>query len=166
MIAPVIEDYAEINYGESRQEATRSRLNNSLFHGGNIVLGDGAAEDVIHELKILSALQRFHLDLAVAILALPAALLLVATLYVSASTDGFAIRNFRRLQQHFRVVTLLQLGDDDFDMLLAGSGDQELLGLLITEEAHHGIFFHQFVQTIRELVFIIAALWFNGEGDG
>src|SRR5438445_13373396 len=97
MVAAVIEDHAEIHYGKSSQIAARRRFHNSFFYRWNVVPGDGATEDVIHKFKILAALQRFHFDLAVAVLAVTAALLFVATLHVGLAANGFTIRNFRRL---------------------------------------------------------------------
>ncbi len=51
-------------------------------------------------------------------------------------------------------------------MLLAGPCDQEFLGLLIAEETHHGIFFHELVQPVGKLVFIITGLRLDGKSDG
>ncbi len=64
------------------------------------------------------------------------------------------------------MVALLHLRDHDFDVLLAGAGDQKFLGLRIAEESQHGIFFHQLVDARPQLVFIGAALGLDGEGDG
>jgi hypothetical protein len=36
-------------------------------------------------------------------------------------------------------------------VLLAGAGDEELLGLRIAEEAQHGVFFHQLVNADASL---------------
>src|SRR5712692_4265946 len=166
MIAAVIKDHAEIDNREPRQEATGRSLDNSLFDCRNVVLGDGAAKDVIHEFKILAALQWLHLDLTVAILAVTAALLFVAALHVGATTYRLTIRDFWSLEQNFRVITLLQLGDDHFNMLLAGPGDQKFLGLFITEERQHGVLFHQLMEAVGELVFVVAALGFKGKGYG
>src|SRR5947207_9072490 len=50
-------------------------------------------------------------------------------------------------------------------MLLARASDQKFFGLLVTEEAQHGIFFHQFVYAVAQLVFVGAGFGFDGEGD-
>ncbi len=65
-----------------------------------------------------------------------------------------------------RVVAALEFADHDFDVLLAGSGDEEVLGLLIAEEAQHGVLFHEFVDSDAEFVFVGAGLGLDGEGDG
>src|SRR6185437_16578311 len=143
-----------------------SSLDDAFFYGRNKVLGNGAAENVIHELKALAALHGFHLDFAVAVLAVAAALLLVATLDVSLATNGFTVGDFGSLEVDLSVVALLELGDNDFNMLLAGAGDEKFLGLFVAEEAEHGVFFHQLVDAVRKLVFVVTALGFDGEGDG
>src|SRR5256885_16268622 len=120
----------------------------------NVVPRDRAAEDFVYELKVAAAWPRVHLDFAVAVLAMAASLLLVAALHISVATNGLAIWHLRRFQIYFRVVTLLQLGDGDLDVLLARAGDEEFLGLLVAKEAQHRIFFHEFVNAVGELVFI------------
>ncbi len=95
-----------------------------------------------------------------------AGLLLVLALHVGLAANGLAVRDLGRFQHHFGVVPLLHLGDHHFDVLLARAGDQKFLGLRIAEEAQHGVFFHQLVDAGAQLVFIGAALGFDGEGDG
>ncbi len=113
-----------------------------------------------------AARQRLHLDFAIAELAVAAGLFLVAALHVGSAANGFAIRHFGRLQDHFGVIPVLQLRDDDFDVLLAGARDQELLGLRVAEKTQHGVLFHQLVEAVAQLVFVGAGLGLDGEGDG
>ena len=129
VIRAVVEDHAEIDHREAGEIAARGRFDNSLLDRGNVVLGNRAAEDLVDELEVAAARQRFHLDLAVAELAVAAALLLVASLHVGLAANGLAIRHLGRLQVDFGVIAVLQLRDDDFDVLLAGARDQEFLGL-------------------------------------
>ena len=105
-------------------------------------MGIDAAEDFVDELEVSAVGQRFHLDLAIAELTVSARLLLVATLHVGLAANGLAIRHLWRLQDDLGVVAVLQLRNHDFDVLLAGSRDEEFLGLRIAEEAQHHIFFH------------------------
>ena len=113
-----------------------------------------------------AARQRLHADPAVAELPVTAGLLLVPALHVGGSADGFAIGNLGRFQGDVHAIALLQPADGDFDVLLAGSGDQEFLGLRIAIEAQGKIFFQQFVQRVAHAVFVVAALRFDREGDG
>ena len=94
-----------------------------------------------------------------------ARLLLVPALHIGLAADSLAVRNLGRLQIDFGVVALLEFRDDHFDVLLAGSGNQEFFGLRIAEEAQHGVFFHQFVDAGPELVFVGAALGLDRERD-
>ena len=50
-------------------------------------------------------------------------------------------------------------------MLLPCAGDQELLSLRIAEEAQHGVFFHQLVDTGTQFVFVGTGLGLNGKCD-
>src|SRR5260370_24479839 len=119
VILDVVEDGAEVDYGETRQEAAGSGIADALFDGGNPVLRDGAAKDVVHELDALAALNRLHLDAAYAELAVATALLLVLAFDVGFPADGFAVRNLGGFERTVAMAALVDLGDDDFDMLLA-----------------------------------------------
>ena len=120
----------KVDDGISGEEATGGGFDDSLFDGGDVVLGDGAAEGVIDELKLSATGERRHSDFAIAELAVSAGLLLVASLHVGGAANGFAVGNLGRLEDDLGVVAALEFADDDFDVLLAGSGDQEVLGLL------------------------------------
>ena len=165
MIRTVVEHDPEIHHGESGKVSARGGVFDSLFDRGNVVFRDGTAEDVIHEFKSCAPHERFHLDLAVSVLAVPAGLLFVAALHISFPANGLAIGNFGRFQVHFRVVPLLHLGDYDFNMLLPRARNQKLLGLRIAEEAQHGVFLHQLVNAGAQLVFIGTALGLDGKGN-
>jgi hypothetical protein len=99
--------------------SARCGIANALFDGGNPVLRNGAAENVIHKFNAFAALKGFKLDAAYAELAVSAGLFLVLAFRVRLPTDGFAVRNLGRLEGEVDVVTLLELGNDNFDMLLA-----------------------------------------------
>ena len=64
------------------------------------------------------------------------------------------------------MVPLLHLRHGHFNVLLPCARDEEFLGLRITKEAQHGIFFHQLVNTWAKLVFIGASLRLDRECDG
>src|SRR6202030_1500496 len=105
---------------------------NSLLPRGDVVLGDGAAEDVVHELESRPARQRFHTHSANAELAVTSGLLLVLSFGIGLGAYGLAIRNFRGLQRDVDLEALAQLGHYDLDMLLARASQQELLRLRVT----------------------------------
>ena len=111
--------------------------------------GNRAAENVVDELDAFAAFDGLHLDAAHAELAVTAGLLFVFAFGVGFAANGFAIRNFGRLEREVDVIALVQLGDDDFDVLLAGAGEQEFLGLRIARETERGVFFEDFVNARR-----------------
>src|SRR5208337_1747579 len=80
VVRAVIEDDAEVHHREARKVATLRRLDNSLLHRRNVVFRNRAAEDFVDKFEVPAVWQRFHLDFAVAELAMAAALLLVASL--------------------------------------------------------------------------------------
>src|SRR5258708_7490016 len=139
VILAVVEDGAEVHDGESRQEAPGSGIPDALLDGGNPVLRDGAAKDIVDELDALAALDRLHLDAAYAELAVATGLLFVFAFDVGFTADGFAVRDFGRFRGEIDVIALVELGDDDFDVLLAAAGQEGVLGLRRGRKAHGGI---------------------------
>ena len=73
--------------------------------------------------------------------------------------------NLGRLQRQLDVIALAQLGDDDFDVLLARAGEQKFLGLRIAAETQRGIFFENSVNGRADLVFIGARFRLDGESN-
>ncbi len=78
MERPVEDGRLEVDHREAGEEAAQPRVLDALFHGGNELPRNRAAEDVVDELEVAAARQRLHLDLAVAELSVSAGLLLVA----------------------------------------------------------------------------------------
>src|SRR6202451_1651299 len=122
--------------------SARCGIFNSLLYRRNVVLGNRAAKNIVDEFELAAAHQRLHLDLAIAVLTVSAGLLLMPALHVGLTANRFAIRNFWRLQNYFRVIPLLQLRDHDFNVLLPRARDEEFLSLRIAKESQHRIFFH------------------------
>jgi len=50
---------------------------------------------------------------------------------VGFAANGFAVGDFGRLQSEINVIALVELGDDHFNMLLAGAGQEKFLGLRV-----------------------------------
>ena len=95
-----------------------------------------------------------------------AGLLLVAALHVGGTADGLAIGNFRSFESDIDAVAPLQPADDDFDVLLAGAGQQEFAGLRIAVETKRLVLFQDAVDGVAHAVFVVSRLGFDGEGDG
>src|SRR5204863_6417218 len=154
VVFAVVENGTEIRDREPSEIAARRGNANSLLDGRNPVCRDGAAENVVDEFDALAALDGLHLDAAHTELPVPAGLLLVLAFGVGLSADGFAIRNFRRLKREIDVVALLELGDDNFDVLLAGAGEQKFLSLRVAGEAQGAVFLENFMDAHANLVFV------------
>src|SRR5438105_7784499 len=131
MVGAVIQNDAKIDHWKSSQEAVFRSLNDPFFHSWDIVLGNRAAENLVHELEFCASGKRFHSYPAVAELAVPAGLFLVAALHVGLPADGFAIRNLGGFQRYIHPVTLLKPTDNDLDVLLPAAAQQKFLGLRI-----------------------------------
>ena len=91
MIRAVVKDDAEVDHGAARQVPPRGCVDDPFLDGRNEVLGNGPAEDVVHKLEARPARQGFQLDLAVAVLAVPAGLLLVLALRVGLAADRLPV---------------------------------------------------------------------------
>src|SRR5260370_5313768 len=119
VVFAVVENGAEINHWEAGEITARGGFANSSFHGGNPVPWYRAAENVVDELDALPALDGLHFDATDAKLAVPAGLFLVLAFGIGLAANGFAVGNFGRLEREVDVIAFVQLGDDDFDVLLA-----------------------------------------------
>src|SRR6266851_2244115 len=77
VIFAVVEDGTEIHDGKAGEETAGRGITYALFDGGNPVLGDGTAKNIIDEFDALAALDWLHLDAADAKLAVAAGLFFV-----------------------------------------------------------------------------------------
>ncbi len=109
MVGTVIEHHTKIDDRESGEIAARGGVADSFFHGRNVILRNRAAKNIVDELELAAARQRFHPDLAVAVLPVATGLFFVTSLHVGLPADRLAIRNLGRLQNDFGVIALLQL---------------------------------------------------------
>src|SRR5262245_23625294 len=105
---------------------------NTFFNRWNEIPRNGAAEDFIPEFEVSASWQRFHLDLAIAVLPVTAALLLVLPLYVGLPFDGFAVRYLGRMQQDADTVAFLESCHSNLNVHLPLSGEKEFFRLGLT----------------------------------
>ena len=133
--ASVIEDGPDVDNGVARQHAVGQALHQTLFNGGNILLGNGAAHDLIHELEVLLA--RLEADLAVAVLPVAARLFFVLALDVRFAADGLLVGNGGGAELGVRPELGFQFFLDDVEMHFALSAHQRLprVGVLGDGEA-------------------------------
>src|SRR5207248_2419802 len=97
-----------IDHREAGQVAISGSLDNAFLHGGDVVLGNRAAEDLVGEFEVPAARQRLHPDPTIAELSMAAGLLLVTPLHFSPPANRLAIRNLRSFQHDFHAVAFLQ----------------------------------------------------------
>src|SRR6266851_1420728 len=166
VILAVVEHGTEIDNRKTSEIAASGGIANALLHGRNPVPRNCTPENIIDELDALATLDGLHLDAANAKLAVAAGLFLVLAFRVGLAANGFAIGNFGGLEGEVDMVALVELGDDDFDMLLAGAGQQKFLGLRIARKAQRGIFLEDFMDRDADLVFVGAGFRLDGKGDG
>src|SRR6185503_20380463 len=96
------------------QIAPQAGVLNSALHGRHVLPGDGAAEDLVHDLEIRAPRQRLHRDLAVAELAVPAGLFLVAPVCLDLGRDGLSVRDARRFERDLDAEPAAELRYRDF----------------------------------------------------
>ena len=166
MVLPVVKDRAEIHHREARQIAALGGGADALLHRRNVVLGNGAAEDIVHELESRAARQRLHAHAADAELAVAAGLLLVLAFGVGFGAYGLAVGHLGRLQRHVHLEALAQLGHHHLDVLLARSRQQKLLGLRVARKAQRQVFLQDLVNPQADAVFVGARFRLDGKGDG
>ena len=159
VVAAVEDGDLDVDYGVSGEEAAGGGFADAFFYGGDVLAGDGSAEDVVDELDAGAAGEGFDAELAVAELAVASGLFLVAALGFGAAEDGFAVGDFGGFEDDVGVVAAFEFGDDGFDVGLAGAGDEELAGLGVAVEADHGVVFHELVEGGGEFVLVGAGAW-------
>ena len=138
---------------------------NALLHRRNPVPRDRAAENIVDELDSLPARQRLQLDPAQPELPWPPVCFLCLPSASALRANRFAVGNFGRMDHQIDVIALAELGDHDFHVLLAGTAEQELLGLRIATEAQCEVLFEDLVNGDADAVFVGAGLGLDGKGD-
>ncbi len=107
------------------------RLLDPLVHRRPEALRDHAADDLVHELVARVAVERLEPDLAVAELAAPAGLLLVAAVTPRLLADRLEVRHARRVEVDLDAEAPLEPVDRDLDVHLREAGEQLLAGLRV-----------------------------------
>ena len=94
------------------------------------VLRHGTAENLLLEQIITLGIRcKFHLN--VAVLTMAAGLLLMLAFYRNSLANLLAVRNDRVGQRNLYAKLILQLGAQNVQMNIAGTGDQVLLGFRV-----------------------------------
>src|SRR5271170_6844609 len=138
----------------------------AAFDGRNPVFGNGPSENIVDEFDALVPLGGFEFDSTNTELAMSAGLFLVLSFGVGLAANRFAVGYLGRLERQVDVVTLLQLGNDDLNVLLSVAREEKFLGLWLAGEAQRWVLLHDLVNGHPDLVFIGAGLRFDRKCDG
>ena len=163
MVRAVDEQDAHALDGRARELAVRHRLLDPLVDRRPEALRDDAADDLVHELVADVALHRLEHDVAVAELAAPARLLLVAGVCPRFRADRLEVRHARRVQLDVHPEAALDAFERDLDVHLAHAREDLLAGLLVAAEPEGRIFLGEPADRARHLLLVALRLRRHGE---
>src|SRR5207237_5779271 len=130
------------------------RVEHALLDRWDDPRGDHPALDRVDELEAGPRLERLDLDMAVAELAPPAGLLLMATVGLGRLANRLLIWNAGRLQVHLGAEARLQSLDDNLDVHLGETGDDLLAGLRVAVQVDRGVLFLEPAQGGEDLILV------------
>src|SRR5690606_1460887 len=116
----------EVDHRVAGEDALLRRLLDPLVHRRDELAGDHAADDRVRDHVAGPARQRLQADVAVAVLAVAARLLLVLALPLRLLADRLAVRDARRLGRDLDAVLVLQPLDLHVEVQLAEPADDRL----------------------------------------
>ncbi len=119
MVRPIVHSNPAIHDRKPRQASVVHGFNYTFLHGGDKVSRNGSTDNFILKVESLPARKRREFQPAIAVLAMPAGLLLIFSLRLCRAADRFAIRNFRHVQHHFSTVLTAQFFERKIDVPLA-----------------------------------------------
>ena len=128
------------------------RLLDALVDGGPEALRDHAADDLVDELVALMPRQGLDRDVAVAELASPAGLLLVARPRAGRLADRLEVGHARRVGDDLDAEAALDALDGDIDVHLREAVDEQLRGPLVARDPHRRILLREPAQGLSHLV--------------
>src|SRR5205823_9783233 len=125
-------------------------------------LRDHAAADLVHEL-VVSVRDRRHDDVAVAELAAPAGLLLVAAVGTRLAPDRLAVRHARLMELDVHSEPSLRALESNLDVHLAHPREDLLARLLVAVQVKRRVLFGEPANRGRHL--LLVALRLGGDGE-
>ena len=141
MIASVIEDGFEADDGIAREHAVGQALHEALLDGGDVLLGHRAAHDLFRKLKV--SLAGLEADLAVAVLAVAARLLLVFPFRVGGLSDGLLIGDGGGAEVCLRAEFRFQLLVDDVKMHFALAARERFARVVVLDDDKAPVLFRK-----------------------
>ena len=119
--------------------------------GGNVFLGDVAADDLVLDRDALAAFLRHHVEYDVAELTATARLLGQLAVAFAGLGDGLAIGDLRRTGVGLDVELAAHAVHDDVEVQLAHAGDDRLAGFLVGLDREGRIFLDQAAEGLAHL---------------
>ena len=156
MVGTVIKYSLETNHRIACHNALLHALTKSLFNCREIVLRNGTADNLRFKYEIV-ALCRLKTNPNVTELAVTARLLLMATLNLNGLANSFSVSHTRRSKLNVDTELALELRNDNVKVLLAETGENLLLCLVIHLKLDCRILFEKSVYTGNDL-FLVALL--------
>ena len=152
MIRAIVQGDLNVNNGVSSQNAGLHCALNTGVNSGDILLGDGAANNGIDELVTLAGLVGLHMNLYMTILALTAGLTGILGLLIHSLADGLLVGNLRSTDVGLHLELTEQTVNNDLQVQLAHAGDDGLPGFLVGVGPEGGVFFGQLAQSNAHLL--------------
>ena len=154
MVAAVEEPHAHALDRVAGHRAVLHRLQHALLDRRDEAGRDHAALDRVDELEAVAVGQRLDLDVAVAELAAPARLLLVAPVRLGGAADRLLVGHARRLEVDLRAEARLHPVDDHLDVDLREARDDLLAGLRVAVQVDRRVLLLQAAQRRVGLVLV------------
>src|SRR5581483_11914116 len=154
VVRAVDEQDADALDGRAGELAVEHRLLDSLVDRRTEALRDDAADDLVDELVPGVARDRLEDDVAVAVLASAARLLLVLALRARLLADRLEVRHPLLAELDVDAEPALQTLDGDLDMHLAHAGDELLARLLVAPERQRRILLGEPAERRRHLLLV------------
>ena len=151
----VIDGHFHIFHDASCERAALHRLENAFFHGGNEILRDRAADNLVGELEFFLA--RFDPQINFRELPVSAGLFFMAVMAFCPAVDRFAVRHLRRGNDHIGLGQFLETAQRDLQMLFAHAAEDRLVGFMIRCDMQRRVAFAKLLKPGHDF-FLVAAL--------
>ena len=165
MVLAVVAGHLHVDDGIAEVAAVGHRLLDALFHRGDELPGDGAADDRVHEDEALSALERLDPQVGDAELAVTAGLLLVLALRLGGLGDRLPVGDLHGLGLDRDAELAAELLADDLEVGVAHAGQHGLVRLVVAADRERRVLLLQAVDRGHELVLVTLGLRVHGDGE-
>ena len=156
MIRSVVKDSLNADYRIACNDTSRNAVPESLFDCREEVLGNGAADNLFFEHKVVFAVG-LEANPNIAELTVSAGLLLMSAVNLNGLFDGFSVSNARSGKSDFHAELCFELVDDKVEMLFAQTGEYLLSCFVVRVISDRRIFVRELFKTLSDL-FLFALL--------